>query len=221
MVSHFDMQHQIDETENRRDFLRKAFMAVWVNMITGDYAEFGCCGATTFRLAHQASRGNLLAPHLWAFDSFKGLPHGENEHPRWLRGAMSMDREQFIQILDFHGIDPKDYTIIEGYYSDTLPASNSQNICKDIAVAYIDCDMYESTRQVLEFLESRLKHGMIIALDDYYCWWANGVSGERIAFLELERKVRSEFNFLPLYNFGWHGQSFVVEARRFLKGFMP
>jgi hypothetical protein len=48
---------QVDEIANRRDFLRKAFMAHWVNMTTGDYVEFGCAGATTFRCAFQASRG--------------------------------------------------------------------------------------------------------------------------------------------------------------------
>src|SRR2546423_1498926 len=106
MTPYFDMQHQIDEIAGRRDFLRKSFMAIWVNMISGDYAEFGCCGATTFRLAHQASRGNLIKPHLWAFDSFKGLPPGNNEHPRWTPGAMTMDRNQFVSSLDIHGVHP-------------------------------------------------------------------------------------------------------------------
>jgi O-methyltransferase len=219
VAAHFDMQNQIDEIEERRKFLRKAFMAIWVNMIPGDYAEFGCCGATTFRLAHQASRGNLVRPHLWAFDSFKGLPKSESaeEHPRWVSGAMTMDRNEFISSLDFHGVQREDYTIVEGYYSETLRAPGADEYCKDIAIAYVDCDMYESTREVLHFLKGRLKHGMIIAFDDYYCWWSKGVAGERIAFLEFESETRSEYNFLPLYNFGWHGQSFVVEARQFLK----
>jgi len=225
MTAQYDMQHQIDEMDGRREFLRKAFMATWTNMISGDYAEFGCCNAVTFRLAHQASRRNLSAPHLWAFDSFQGLPQTpkDEEHPRWIPGTMAMPRGAFISTLDYQGVPRTDYTIVEGFYSDTLTEKNpsAANYCRDIAIAYVDCDMYSSTVDVLKFLKPRLKHGMIIALDDYYCWWKGGISGERLAFLEFEREVRDHFNFLPLYGFGWHGQSFVVEGRAFLKDFTP
>ncbi len=225
MPTLFDMQHQVDEIANRRDFLRKAFMAHWVNMTTGDYVEFGCAGATTFRCAFQASRANLLEPHLWAFDSFAGLPPGNStdEHPRWLPGAMSMTCAEFVASLDFHGVPREHYTIVEGFYSETLSPDNPHRggYCPDVSIAYIDCDMYESAAAALGFLKNRLKNGMILAFDDYHCWWPNGVAGERIAFLELEREVRADFNFLPLYSFGWHGQSFVVESRRHLRGLYP
>ena len=46
----------------------------------------------------------------------------------------------------------------------------------DIALAYIDCDLYSSTMPVLEFLLPRLKNGMIIAFDDYFCWSATQLS---------------------------------------------
>jgi hypothetical protein len=45
--------------------------------------------------------------------------------------------------------------------------------------------MYSSTRTVLSFLESRLKHGMIVAFDDYFCWSSTQISGERRAFVEF------------------------------------
>jgi hypothetical protein len=50
---------------------------------------------------------------------------------------------------------------------------------------YIDCDLYSSTKTVMAFLGSRLKHGMIVALDDYYCYSATGISGERLACLDF------------------------------------
>lgn len=78
--------------------------------------------------------------------------------------------------------------------------------------------MYESSVSVFDFLKSRLKNGLIIALDDYYCFWSEGVAGERVAFLEMAREVAADYNFLPYVQFGWHGQSFIVEARRHLKG---
>jgi hypothetical protein len=54
----------------------------------------------------------------------------------------------------------------------------------DIALAYVDSDLYSSTRTVLEFLRPRLKHGMVVAFDDYFCWSATQPSGERKALEE-------------------------------------
>ena len=54
-------------------------------------------------------------------------------------------------------------------------------------MAYIDCNLYSSTVTVLEFLAPRLKHGMIVAFDDYFCWSPTQVSGERFALHEFTR----------------------------------
>ena len=69
-------EHARHEYGDRREFLRKALMALEFNGITGDYAEFGCCGAMTFCIVHTilAKRRGDAKFHLWAFDSFQGLP---------------------------------------------------------------------------------------------------------------------------------------------------
>ncbi len=85
----------------------------------------------------------------------------------------------------------------------------------------MDCDLYGSTVDLLRFLKPRLKHGIILAFDDYNCWWPEGVAGEPMAFLEMAAEVEAEFNFVPFMEFGWHGQAFLVEARKFLKGLRP
>ena len=65
---------------------------------------------------------------------------------------------------------------------------------------------------MLEFLAPRLKHGMVIAFDDYYCWSALHRYGERQAMLECFG-AQDCWELLPCIQFGWHGQSFVVEDR--------
>jgi hypothetical protein len=85
----------------------------------------------------------------------------------------------------------------------------------NIALAFIDCDMYSSTKSVLRFLMPRLKHGMIIAFDDYFCWSATQVSGERRAMLEAFGR-NEKWQLLPYMQFGYHGQSFVVEDKLIL-----
>jgi len=57
-----------------------------------------------------------------------------------------------------------------------------------------------------------MKHGMILALDDYYCYSPRTLSGERLACPELLLND-SRFHFSPFAQFGWHGISFVVEDR--------
>jgi O-methyltransferase len=214
-----DMQHEIFELTERREFFRRAFVTLWANSITGDYAEFGCCTAQTFRLAYQESRKVNYMPRLWAFDSFHGFPPARtDDHPTWRPGAMAMSQEHFVALLDHQRVPPGDYTIIPGFYEESLAATVSEHYCRDICLAYIDCDMYDSSTSVFQFIKPRLKHGMIIALDDYYCFWPGGIAGERVAFLEMARDIADDYNFLPYHQFGWHGQSFVVEARRYLKG---
>jgi hypothetical protein len=57
-----------------------------------------------------------------------------------------------------------------------------------------------------------MKHGMILAFDDYYCYSARTLSGERRACLEF-LQADSRFHFSPFAQFGWHGMSFIVEDR--------
>ncbi|MBM3953669.1 MAG: hypothetical protein FJ309_03450 [Planctomycetes bacterium] len=72
--------------------------------------------------------------------------------------------------------------------------------------------MYSSTMDVLRFLEPRLKHGMIIAFDDYFCWSATEAAGERRAAIEFFTASR-EWQIVPYLQYSWAGQSFVVERK--------
>jgi O-methyltransferase len=196
---------------------------LWNNNISGDYVEFGSYGAVTFRSAYEESRKLNFPVKLWAFDSFKGLPESMGDHPRWVPGGMAMSEAEFVATLDYHNIPRDEYTIVSGFYKDTIGKGvrAADGYCRDIALAYIDCDLYDSSVTVFDFLLPRIKHGMIIALDDYHCWWADGVAGERLAMLEAAAKIEKDFNFVPFMQYGWHGQSFFVESRRFLKKTRP
>jgi hypothetical protein len=101
----------------KREFMRKAFMALWFNEISGDYLEFGSCGGMTFTLAYEQSRQVGKYCKLWSFDSFQGLPDpagASDEHPRWQKGAMSMSLEKFTEICQQHKIPASDYQLVPG-----------------------------------------------------------------------------------------------------------
>jgi O-methyltransferase len=204
------------ERTSRNEFLRRAFQMQTFNGIAGDYTEFGSNGGGTIPVAWRECRRTGVRRHLWAFDSFAGLPPdsiGADQHPAWVEGAMATGLDEFHQILRAHRIPRSAYSVVPGFFADTIDANGnfSGALPFDISIAYIDCDLYVSTVPVLEFLKPRLKHGMLIALDDYFCYSATRMSGERRALLEL-MAATPDFEFIPYQPFGWHGMSFVVET---------
>ena len=206
------------ESTHRKEFFWKAFKALSYNGITGDYAEFGCHKGSTFSMAYHASRRINYRCNMWAFDSFLGLPPKavpEDEHPAWIEGSMSTTVDRFKLICRINRIRESDYKMVVGYYEDTIGIATAAdpNLPNNIALAYLDCDLYSSTKTVLRFLSERLKHGMIIAFDDYYCWSNIAIAGNRKACLEFLSED-NRYNFLPFCQFGWHGMAFVVEDRK-------
>lgn len=206
-------RHQLRERLCRQEFFYNAFHALAFNGIDGDYVEFGSDGCSTFSLAFHESRKNGIQPKLWAFDSFQGLPdHGseKDRHPKWNCGTMATPLDQFHHLCKLEDIPQNQYAVVPGYYSDTLKGFAKNDEPTNICMAYIDCDLHSSTEEVLSFLSPRLKHGMILAFDDYYCWSKEGPSGEKLAFEEFGLKHK-EWNFPVYMQYGWHGLSFVVE----------
>jgi O-methyltransferase len=199
--------------EFKRDFFWNAFKALTYNRIEGDYVEFGSHGGTTFRLAFDQIQQRAIKRHMWAFDSFRGLPPQsgpKDEHPVWQSGTMATSEAEFHVICQSHGILRTQYSTVSGFYDDTLPLLGPRSAPRDIALAYVDCDLYSSTKAVLAFLAPRLKHGMILAFDDYFCWSSTQVSGERMAFLELQASFK-QWNFVRYRDYGWAGCSYLVE----------
>ena len=212
-------EHQLHEYQDRYEFFRKAIYTLRFNGIAGDYAEFGCCGAVTFNIAYKLMSKYLgMTPfHLWAFDSFEGLPETEGDidaHPIWTKGNFSMSLEAFHRKCKSNGTPRSAYTVVQGFYDQSLTPTATGPRPAQISLAYIDCDMYSSTSAVLKFLMPRLQHGMILAFDDYYCYSSEVPSGERLALAEAFRDNSTEWRLLPYAQFAWAGMSFIVESAK-------
>ncbi len=199
---------------NRSGMIRLAFEFMNGNVMTGDYFEFGCWGGRTFRLAYEHHKVHFNGRmHFWLFDSFKGLPelNPVDEHPKWKAGDYCTALDDFIRIVADAGIPASSYTVIEGYYEQTLTAELSANITSKTkaGLVYIDCDLYESTRKALEFMYPMLQPGTIICFDDFYCFNGSPVRGEQLAIKEF-LKEHGDVEFVEYVNFGWHGKSFIA-----------
>lgn len=170
-----DIGLRIDEIEERR-----RFFSLTAGMLgSGDYVEFGSCGALTISLAWQEARKVGVWPRLWAFDSFKGFPAtaDADEHPQWRPGTMAMDRETFVRLCDHANVPQDAYTLVEGFYEDTLnpDAIDPGKHPSHVRLAYINCGLYSSAKLVMTYLRPRLRSTYLLAFDNYYCWWKGGI----------------------------------------------
>lgn len=217
LIRNFVLQRKVQEDIERNRFFYNAFRALTFNGIDGDYLEFGSHSGVTFGMAYHEAKQHQHGARLWAFDSFQGLPdqqESKDEHPKWQEGRLHTSLERFHKICRRKGVPRQAYEVVPGFYEDSLKKFGPNDAPANVALAYIDCDLYSSTKEVLAFLEPRLKHGMIIAFDDYYCWSETQASGERRAMLEMLGD-HPKWRLVPYHAFGWHGQSFFVESKAF------
>jgi hypothetical protein len=107
--------------------------------------------------------GNKSQP-VYGFDTFQGLP--TYWRAGFDRGAFHIPNETAILV-------PSNTVLVKGLFIDTLPIQLSlidrEYQCNvPVAFIHIDCDSYESTRDVLFLLESRLVSGSILVFGELF-----------------------------------------------------
>jgi O-methyltransferase len=165
-----------------RAFTMAARKPFWRNMLIVDQTRHvqGCvieCGV--WRGGMSAGMAEVLGPtrEYFLFDSFEGLPPAtlkdgeaarawqqDTESPSYYDNcrASVADAEKAMALS---GV-PR-YTIIKGWFDQTLPAFVPPS---PIAILRVDGDWYDSTMIVLESLFRFVAKDGIVILDDYYAW---------------------------------------------------
>jgi hypothetical protein len=159
--------------------------------VEGCYLEFGAFAGGSLIDAFHAARhyGRLKSMQFFVFDSFQGLPEplglDADELKRYRRGEYACNLEQFRQNVRSHGVDPDRVTCISGWYSDVLNEELKARLpIKKAAVVLIDCDLYESTVPVLEFITDYIQDGTVVVFDDWFSYKGRLDRGEARAFKE-------------------------------------
>lgn len=118
------------------------------------FMEFGVFhGRSLNILAQTASTGGF---QVHGFDSFEGLP--EDWSNGEAKGSYSTDKQQ-PQV-------PDNVTLHAGWFEDTLPKLVQQNDNAKAAFIHIDCDLYSSTKTVLDTLQQRCQPGTVLQFDE-------------------------------------------------------
>lgn len=186
-----------------------AFGYIFNNEIMGDYAEFGVYqGRGIIDAFYSAKKFGLDETRFWAFDSFKGLPsiEGKDVAGPFVEGEFNYPLDQFKRNLNKYGVDFKRVEVVEGFFNATLP--NLTPAPDKIAIAWIDCDLYESTVPVLEFLTDRLVDGAVVIFDDWFCFNGGPDKGEQRACAEWLAK-NPQIRLIDYQTYHWAGKSFV------------
>jgi len=195
--------------ENTR-ILTLAFAYLRSEGVPGDYAEFGVSTGRTFVEAWRIANDHDGSDRrFFAFDSFEGLPatEGVDATGRFAAGEFSQDRASLEARMRRARIPDDRAHIVEGFFEDTL-ARPERIPLEEVALAWVDCDLYSSTVPVLDYLTPRLAQGAILLFDDWFCFKGDPTKGEARACEEwLERNP--EISLVPWRQHHWASQAFI------------
>ena len=123
------------------------------------------------------------------FDSFEGLPED------WT--GYNVAKEFF----DRHGVLPKvkdNVSLHKGWFHESLPPFLAEHP-GPVAFIHVDCDLYSSTKILLDALADRIRPGTIIVFDEYHNF-PNWREHEHKAFMEFCQDHRAKYQYLSYNN---------------------
>ena len=119
----------------------------------GHYVEFGVYEGKSIN--YLASLNKNITFH--GFDSFEGLPE------QWFMGHKVIEKGHFA-VSELPKVVPN-VVLHEGWFEDTIPVLKKDHK-RHISFINIDCDLYKSTKTVLELLNNQIVESTLIRFDD-------------------------------------------------------
>jgi O-methyltransferase len=213
--SHFFAMQRLFGYNARELLLYNALQFVLMNRVPGDYLEFGVFEGANFVAAyHLAKSFGLHSMRFHAFDSFDGLPAIDgidaNGFRHFQEGEFRSSSETFMHNVTSKGLDPSRLTVTAGWFDQVLSEQTRHSLAIDkAAVVFIDCDLYESTVPILDFITDYVQEGTVVIFDDWFCFRGNPDRGEQRAFREWLQR-HPDIQATELFRFGWQHNSFVL-----------
>jgi len=202
------------------------------NQVEGDYLEFGVFEGASFAEAFRAverQRGVVrkavphtpafvqwldASPRYFAFDSFAGLPDGDAARQvDYHAGAYACSEGQFRANIAAKGVNLGRVVTVPGMYDVSLTQQVKQrHQLRRAALILIDCDLYESTVPVLDFITDLVGQGTIIIFHDWFRFKGDPRQGEQRACAEwLARNPQLEL--IEYWREGPQAMSFIVNMK--------
>jgi hypothetical protein len=143
----------------------------------GMVLEFGVYSGKTLRIIAEARDGK----EVYGFDSWQGLP--EAWRPNIGPGSFTAP-----DMPEVEGAD-----LIAGWFENSLPPFLDAHP-GPVAMVHVDCDLYSSTKTVLDHVGPRLRPGTVIVFDEYwnYPGWQDH---EHKAWTEFVARTGIQFDY--------------------------
>ena len=180
------------------------------------YLEFGVYVGTSMACMYRAASAlGADGLRLVGFDSFQGMPAGEDRDPvwTWQPGQLYSDMDLTRANLKRLGVPTTRVELVPGWFEESLTDATRERLGVDhAAVIMFDCILASSTRAGLDFCTPLIKGRSVIFFDD---WSAVDLAdrglGERQAFeawLGDHPEMTAEER--PDLSYGWDSQAFLV-----------
>ena len=212
------------------EFYRNAMDFIISSHIAGSYLEFGIHRARTFTMV--MSLDNFYASNMgattggltpktgggymdkyFAFDSFEGWPAqiGTNPDPQFKAGKAKTTADLFTELLRNYGQSTERVELVQGFYNESLTKSLATRFVNEnvkASLITVDCNLYESYKSVLPWVDQFMQPGTVLYLDDLNLFRAQTGLGPKLAFKEYRQQTK--WRFEPFLLVGWAGCSFIV-----------
>lgn len=169
---------------NKAIFCEEGWWDIALNKINNDglCLEFGVYTGISLKYF-----SNYLPNRKWyGFDSFCGLQED------WKGGFFA---KGYFDVKGNIPIFNKNVTLIKGWFKDTL-SNFLKNNNENISFIHIDCDTYESTKDVFDNInKKRLQKGCIILFDEYF-GYINWENNEFKAWKEYVKKNKINYEYV-------------------------
>ena len=152
---------------------------------SGDVFEFGVFRGESINFM-SSERPDL---NFFGFDSFEGLQED------W--GGSEFRKSHF----NLDGNLPKvnsNVQLIKGWFNESLPKF-LKTYNGEISLINIDCDTYESSKEVMTILEKYINSGTVIVFDEYF-GYPGWQFGEHKSFHEFINRRKLNFSYLAIAN---------------------
>jgi O-methyltransferase len=168
--------------------------------IAGDFLEVGVWRGGTGALLCDAAARLGDHRHVYLADTFRGVVKA-GPRDDYYKGGEHADtsRETVEELLDAVGTE--NYTVLEGVFPEETAASVREG---PIALCHVDVDVYQSAKDVTEWVWPHMPVGGLIVYDDYGFYGCEGVTA--LGNEEYERQDR-----FFLHNLS--GQAFCIKLR--------
>lgn len=126
-----------------------------IKNIRGDIVEFGVWNGNNLLTIKKISEYLDINKKIIGYDHFKGMPFSTNGN------YFSGDKKLLKYFINFFKLE--NISLIDDDFNNIKKYDKKM---KEISLAYIDCDLYRETLEILNFIDKKVVKGGIIAFDE-------------------------------------------------------